>query len=142
MKKKLLDESKAQFNEDEEIVIEEPVDEISEEQKRGAFTSLLNDIIKDEFALIEKLNSAIATIDSAELENKEDILTILKTVLDEKNINVGMLTKSLELVDSKSTELMTAGIEKADEIISEPASIDFNDFDEVEPASIDLDKGA
>lgn len=131
MKKKLLDESNATLI-DEDTYLEEPVEEtlapveevIPEEQKKAAFTGLLNDLVKDEFALIEKFNSAIATLEAEEVENKEEILTILKSILDEKNVDVGMLTKTLELIDSKNTDLMNAGVEKAEEIISEPASTD------------------
>ena len=125
MEKKLLDESKATLIE-EDVYLDAsiPVEQPSPEQIKAAFTGLINDIVKDEFAIIEKFNSAIATVESEQLENKEDILTILRTILDEKNVNVGMLTKTLELIDSKNTELMNAGIEKAEEVISEPASTD------------------
>ncbi len=120
MVKKLLDESKATIVE-EDIYLEEPEDtqEISEGQIKSAFTALMNDIVKDEFALIEKYNSVIATLEAEDVENKDDILAIVKTILDEKNINVGMLTKALELVDNTSTELMNKGLEKAEEIISD-----------------------
>jgi hypothetical protein len=123
MEKKLLDESKATLIE-EDVYLEEPVEEISEEDIKNAFTGLINDVIKEEFALIEKYTSAIATLEAEELANKEEILTILKSISDEKNIQVGMLTKALELIDNKSSELMNAGVEKAEEIISEPASTD------------------
>ena len=120
MVKKLLDESKATIVE-EDIYLEEPEDtqEISEGQIKSSFTALMNDIVKDEFALIEKYNSVIATLEAEDVENKDDILAIVKTILDEKNINVGMLTKALELVDNTSTELMNKGLEKAEEIISD-----------------------
>ena len=120
MVKKLLDESKATIVE-EDIYLEEPEDnqEISEGQIKSAFTALMNDIVKDEFALIEKYNSVIATLEAEDVENKDDILAIVKTILDEKNINVGMLTKALEIVDNTSTELMNKGLEKAEEIISD-----------------------
>lgn len=120
MVKKLLDESKATTIE-EDIYLEEPEDiqEISEGQIKSAFTALINNIVKDEFALIEQYNSVIATLEAEDVENKDDILAIVKTILDEKNINVGMLTKALELVDNTSTELMNKGLEKAEEIISD-----------------------
>ena len=123
MEKKLLDESKATLIE-EDVYLEEPVEEVSEEQVQNAFTGLINDIIKEEFATIEKYTSAIATLEAEELANKEEILTLLKSISDEKNIQIGMLTKALELIDDKSSELMNAGVEKAEEIISEPASKD------------------
>jgi hypothetical protein len=123
MDKKLLDESKATLIE-EDVYLEEPVEEVSEEQIQNAFTGLVNDIIKEEFALIEKYTSAISTLESEELTNKEEVLTILKSISDDKNIQVGMLTKALELINNKNSELMNAGIEKAEEIISEPASTD------------------
>ena len=71
MRKKLLDESNATLI-DEDTFLEEPVEEIPEEQKKAAFTGLLNDLLKDEFALIDKVTSAIATLEAEEIENKEE----------------------------------------------------------------------
>lgn len=126
MAKKFLDESKATELFEESVYLEAPEDVVSEEQIKIAISSLISDMIKDEFALIEKITSAIATVEYENIKEKEDIKTILQTLLDEKNMHIGMLTGILEILDPKTSDLMTAGIEKAQEIISEPASTDLN----------------
>lgn len=131
--KKILDESKARLIEDTVIVPEETIEEIpeteteiSDEQVKNAFSAMINDLVSDEFNSIRTISSIIATLEAENIESKKDIQTILQNILDEKNINVGMLTKTLELLDPKKVELMNNGIEKAEEVISEPASTDLN----------------
>lgn len=55
---------------------------------------------------------------------KEDIINILNSLADDATIGVGMLAKASELIDDSTKKLMDAGTEKAEEIISEPASTD------------------
>ena len=124
MIKKHLDESKAKYINDEMFLDGSEEEEVSEDQIKQAFNTLISDIIKQEFASIELVNSSIATIDYEDIKDKESILAVLKTIVDEKNIHIGMLTKILELLDDSVTDLMNAGIEKAETILSEPSSID------------------
>lgn len=126
MIKKHLDESKAKYINNETLLDGSENEEVSEDQIKQAFNTLVSDIIKQEFESLELINSSIATIDYEDIKEKESILAVLKTLVDEKNIHIGMLTGILEILDPKTSDLMTAGIEKAQEIISEPASIDLN----------------
>ena len=104
---------------DELEVIEEP----SEETKKAALVQMINDTINSEWDSLNTIKSDIATLES-EAPEKEDIKIILNNILTEKTIHIGMLTKALSLLDDGSQELMDAGVEKAEEIISEPASTD------------------
>lgn len=123
--KKLLDESNATLIE-EDVYLGDEEEEVSQEVKDNALESVVNDIIKDEFSLIDKINSAIATFEAEKPEYEEDAKALLQAIADEKNVHVGMLTKVLELINSKDAQLMNAGIEKAEEIISNPATTDLN----------------
>lgn len=127
--KKLLDESKATLI-DEDVYLGDEEEEVSQEVKDNALIGVINDIIKQEFTLIDNLNGAIATVQSEKPDHEEEITTLLQSAVDEKNVNIGMLTKILELIDPKQSELMSSGIEKAEEIISEPASADLNKEEE------------
>ena len=126
MGKLLLDESKATLIEEDAIVEFEEPEEPSDEVKNNAIASVINDSIKDEFSLIDKINGALSTIEAEHPDKEEDITAILKTISDEKSVQIGMLTKVLEIINSKNSDMMQAGIEKAEEIISEPASTDLN----------------
>lgn len=113
---------------DNVVIAAEPkfTDTPDEETVNDALEALLNNSIRREFELIDALNSDIATI-KAETPNNTDIINILKTIITEKNMHVGMLTKALSLANGGEKEkLMNAGIEKAEEIISEPATTDLD----------------
>ena len=113
---------------DNVVIAAEPkfTDTPDEEVVNDAIETLLNNSIRREFESIDALNSDIATI-KAETPNNTDIINILKTIITEKNMHVGMLTKALSLANGGEKEkLMNAGIEKAEEIISEPATTDLD----------------
>jgi bacterioferritin (cytochrome b1) len=101
----------------EEIsVVEEP----SEEVKNAALVQMINDSINSEWDSLNKIKSNIATLES-EAPEQDEIKEILKTILMEKTIHIGMLTKALSLLDKETQDLMDAGVEKAEAVISEPA---------------------
>jgi len=114
----------------EDEVVAVPVPEVAEVKPDqsivdDAIKTLINNAIKREFDYLDSLNADIATI-KQEAPEKTDIISILEEVAMEKNIHVGMLTKALSLIDSESQDLMNVGIEKAENIISEPATKDLN----------------
>lgn len=98
---------------------------IEPEVKNNALKTLLNNSIKREFEYLDSLNSDIATI-KQEAPERQDIISILEEVALEKNIHVGMITKALSLLDDEAQNLMNAGVEKAEQIISEPATQDLD----------------
>ena len=121
------DESKVESIEDEKPVSEEPVEapvieEPHQDVPEAVFSDMINSAIQKEWDFISQINSLIATFDfDYKEENKEDITAIFNQLLDDTTINIGMLHKAAELVSSKQAELMDAGEEKAEQIISEPA---------------------
>lgn len=100
----------------EEITLEKP----SEEIKKAALIQMINDTINSEWDSLNRVKSNIATLES-EAPEESDIKEILNTILTEKTIHIGMLTKALSLLDEETQDLMDAGVEKAEEVISEPA---------------------
>lgn len=125
----------AEEEHEEEHVEEEPLNEIPEEPveapaveephadvPESVFTDLINSAIQKEWDLISHINSLIATFDfEYKGDNKDDLASIFNQLVDDTTINIGMLHKAAELVSSKQAELMDAGEQKAEEIISEPA---------------------
>lgn len=103
----------------------EPVPAISEPHEdvpESVFTDMINDVIQKEWEFISQVNSLIATFDfDYKGDNKEDLTTIFNQLIDDTTINVGMLHKAAELVSSKQAELIDAGEEKAEQVISEPS---------------------
>lgn len=99
--------------------IPEIPNEPSEQIQQTAFSEMLNSAIQEEWNFISSLNGIIATFDfEYKEENKEDIINILNQLVDDTTINIGMLHKAAELVSTKTTELLDAGQEKAEDIIS------------------------
>ena len=130
MRKLVLDESKATLREEElpavEIagpiqVEEQPVEEVPAEVEANAYKTLITNLIQKEWDSINEINSVVATLVGTEYEEISNILT---SIADEKTVQIGMLTKASELIDDSDATLMNSGIEKAEEIISEPASTD------------------
>lgn len=113
-------ESIAEISEEpvEAPAVEEPHADVPE----SVFTDLINSAIQKEWDFISSINSLIATFEfEYKDDNKEDLASIFNQLVDDTTINIGMLHKAAELVSSKQAELMDAGEQKAEEIISEPA---------------------
>lgn len=111
-----------------EDITEEEIEEesvIDEETKNASLVALLNDTINKEWDELNVLNSTLATM-KYEAPEKEDVISILDNIITEKNIHIGMLTKALSLLNPETQELMDAGVEKAEEVISESATTDLD----------------
>ena len=116
----------------EEDIIEVEEDELEEPHLREqptpemvdkALSEMINNTIKNEWDALNMINSNIATL-NYESPDKTDLIALLNEIADEKTIHIGMLNKALSLIDDTQQELMDAGEEKAEEIISEPATSD------------------
>ena len=104
----------------EEPKIETPVEEPSPTVEEHAFTDMINNAIQQEWNLISALNGIAATFDFEYKDgNKQDIINVLNQIVDDTTINIGMLHKAAELVSLKTSELLDAGEEKAEEIIEQ-----------------------
>lgn len=103
----------------------EPEQELVEIEKpedtqiiKNAYTSSLNDIVQKIWELISDINSVIATIDyTHDCPDYENVCAILNGIVDDSTISIGMLTKVLTIIDTKTGELLTAGEQKAEEIV-------------------------
>lgn len=124
----VIDELKPEKEKTEEVT-EEPTEETEVKEvetiespvdvPETVFSDMINSAIQKEWEIISHFNSLIATFDYDYKEaNKDDILAVLNQLVDDSTINVGMLHKVSELVSSKSSELVSTGQEKAEEIIS------------------------
>ena len=116
----LIGNTNMKFNLKEDIEEISVVEEPSEEVKNAALVQMINDSINSEWDSLNKIKSNIATLE-AEAPEQDEIKEILKTIQTEKIIHIGMLTKALSLLDKETQDLMDAGVEKAEAVISEPA---------------------
>ena len=102
------------------LLKEEIIDnEINPEVEKQAFISSIDNLIQSAWALNGDIQSIIATFDdNYKGENLEDIKDILNRAVDDLTINIGMFNKAIELIDNKRSDLVDAGEEKAEELIS------------------------
>lgn len=117
---KLNEDVEKEVNTEEVPETASQAEEAKPEIVETVFSDMINNAIQEQWNIISTLNSIIATFDfDYKGENREDILTILNQLVDDSTISVGMLHKISELVSTKVTELVTAGENKAENIISE-----------------------
>lgn len=123
------DEKKASEEEEKvlpDAVPEEPIvvptePEIPQEIENNAISGLLGTEIANVYTNIDALKSIIATI-ALESPERQDIIDILNTIIDERTMQIGMLQQAMGLVDNKHTELIDAGEEKGTALAGEPAN--------------------
>lgn len=116
----LPEEEPVEIVPEEEITVKEPIEEVKPEIEESAFSQMILDAIQHEWDLISQINSIIATIDyDYKEDNKDDVLKILNEINDDSTINVGMLHKVSELISEDTANLLSSGIEKAEEIINQ-----------------------
>lgn len=90
---------------------------------KNACENATNNIIQKAWELINEVNSFIATIEYDYKEaNKDEVTSILNSVIDDTTVNIGMLYKVISLFDNKTTELLDAGEQKADDLIQSESS--------------------
>lgn len=94
--------------------------DIPEIALKNACQDMINDLIQTSWELISSINSTIATIefDYKQKENKNEIIELLNSIVDDSTINIGILHKVFELLNSEKANLLASGEEKAEQIIS------------------------
>lgn len=120
--KLLLEEDELDIEVPAEVTEEEPeIEELpSMEIVKNAFTDSVNGLITDGFKSISDATALISTMENEKVEfDKEAVKTIISKFVDETTINIGLLTKALELIDGKQTSLMNDGIAQAEDLIAE-----------------------
>lgn len=94
------------------VVAADEVNVTPDNQKviNNAYLGLSTDLINSFWKLITEINSVIATLDIAEdCPNKEEILNILNSVVDDTTISVGVLNNIIPLVNPKTASLINNG---------------------------------
>lgn len=102
------------------------IDEIEPETvatpvENGVATMLINSI-SDTWDKINDYNNIISTVSSSGIGNAEEIISVVKDVVDEENENVGKLMSALTSI-SPNTENVNYGIEQADMKLTEATAI-------------------
>lgn len=106
-----------------EVVDDVAQSETSEEEVptdiiKKACQDSVNGLIQNGWDFISNVNSVIATIDYDYKEsNKEALLEILNTVVNDITVVIGMLYSGVNLIDNKTAELIQDGSEKAENLV-------------------------
>lgn len=100
------------------LEVEEP--QVSEEDKTNGYINMLSTEISDTYNDISNLKSVLVSL-GQDLPDREDLKEIINSIIDERTIHVGMLQKAIDLLSESHKELLDAGEEKAEAIVSEPA---------------------
>ena len=105
--------------EPEEPIVISTEPEISSEVEVNALSGLITGELTGTYSNIESLKSIVTTV-ALEFPERQDIVDILNSIIDERTMHIGMLQQALELVDGKHAELVDAGEEKSTAIAGEP----------------------
>lgn len=79
-------------------------------------STIINNLIKDEYATVDAYNSAILTLQSSDCSH--EVLGILNDIVAEENIHIGQLQQTMKLFDTNA-EKIEDGIEEAEKQLSD-----------------------
>lgn len=97
---------------------ENSVEEVPTDIIKKACQDSVNGLIQNGWDFISNVNSVIATIDYDYKEaNKEALLEILNTAVNDITVVIGMLYSGVNLIDNKTAELIQDGSEKAETLV-------------------------
>lgn len=105
----------------DDVQISEPEQqEVPEIIINNACQDIVNNLIQSAWNFISEINSTIATIeyDFKDAKAKKEIIELLNSIVDDSTVNIGILHKVFELLNSEKAELLVSGQEKAEEIIN------------------------
>ena len=91
--------------EQETLVVEEP----TQEQVDNGMYNIVSQELRDTLQDIENLKSILTTLEANSEESKEEVVSALNTIIDERTIHVGMLQTILSSFDSDTQELIDQG---------------------------------
>lgn len=108
-----------------ELVPDEVLDEPAEEVVTHAYSDIAQDVLRKQWDVINACDGLIATLtdDEGVSFSKDDVLAVLKKITDETTQTIGMTTKALGVIDPSQEELMQAGIEDAEEVLSDSEEV-------------------
>lgn len=94
------------------------IEEIPTDVIKKACQDSVNGLIQNGWDFISNVNSVIATIEYDYKEaNKEALLEILNTAVNDITVVIGMLYSGVNLIDNKTAELIQDGSEKAENLV-------------------------
>lgn len=96
-----------------------------EEIAVNAYTDMIQDLLRKQWDVINAADGIMATLSSETAStgvNKEDVITILKALVDDSTKSVGMITKALGVIDQKQEDLMSQGKQEAEILINQNES--------------------
>lgn len=101
------------FEQDEVVDEVQEVQPISNEVVNVVYSTTVNELIQSSWKGIAEVNSVINTI---ELEDncpqKEELINLLNLIVDNMTVNVGILHRTLNLINPKTGELLSIGQEQ------------------------------
>lgn len=104
-------------NEIEEVVDSKEA-ELEVLDRKNGLKEMTKGVTNQVWDIISNINSVIATIKYDFKEDEvEDIIKIFNELIDDLTIDLGMLSKISNILDSRTVELMDKGEEKAEEIL-------------------------
>ena len=80
----------------------------------------VNSLTHQAWDFISSVNSVIATLDINYKEDvKKDVIELLNAIIDDSTINIGMLQKITNMMNIKKVDLLDAGEDKAEKILTQ-----------------------
>ena len=86
-----------------------------------ACEEMVNNLIRKSWEFIAEVNSTVATIEeNFEKAVKPKVIELLNVVIDDSTINIGVLQKIINIMNTETETLLDAGESKAEKILKEP----------------------
>lgn len=93
--------------------------EVEAARKDVAMADQVNSLVNNVWDLISNINGTISMFElNSDKPEKDDVIEILNNVVTDLTIDIGMLNKARELVDSEKAELIDKGEQKAEQIVA------------------------
>ena len=124
-----VDSQEEESTSSNDIEVEEEPTSSQDENLDSGISSMINSSIVSTWNRIDEFTSMIATVKS--YSNYESLNSILQSILDDEMIHIGQLQKALSLVSS-SEDLISQGVEKAEEVIDSSKSPEIDGSSEIE----------
>ena len=101
--------------------IETPIEEPQPEVVTTAYMDMLQEVLRKQWDVINACDGLVASLSTDENVpfNKEDVSAVLKKIVEDTTVTIGMATKAISTVDPKQDELMSDGVAKAEQAIEE-----------------------
>lgn len=121
---KLLEQEKTLI---EPVAKEEKLaaEEVDNQLAITACEEAVNYLLQQSWDFISSVNSVIATLEMNYQEDvKKDIIELLNVIVDDITINIGMLNKITNIMNTKKTTLLNTGEDKAEKILNKTEADD------------------